>query len=53
MTDDLTPQLIWSHKPFGRRLVTSGHPYFSISSPSSSEHGDARRRSELADLAGL
>jgi hypothetical protein len=53
MAKHMNPQLTWYHKPFGRRSVSPEHPYFFISHPSHSEDGDARRRRDLAALAGL
>lgn len=52
MTKDPT-SLTWYRKPFGRRVITAGRPEFSISPPSDGEDGDARRRHDLAFLAGL
>ncbi|MDQ3946013.1 MAG: hypothetical protein M3357_12855 [Actinomycetota bacterium] len=53
MTDDPTFRLTWYRKPFGRRVVSGEHPYFSISQPSDPEDDDALRRRHLSDLAGL
>jgi len=53
MAKNATSQLTWYHKPFGRRMVSPEHPYFSISHPSHSEDADTLRRRYLADLAGL
>jgi hypothetical protein len=53
MTQHPTTQLTWCHKPFGRRVVSPEHPYFSISHRPHSEDSDARRRRNLADIAGL
>ncbi|HEY3241617.1 MAG TPA: hypothetical protein VGL92_18800 [Acidimicrobiia bacterium] len=53
MTKDATSRLTWYHKPFGRRVVSPEHPYFSISQPSDPEDNDALRRRDLSDLAGL
>lgn len=53
MAKHATSQLTWYHKPFGRRLISPGHPYFSISQPADPDDGDTRRRRDLADLAGL
>ena len=53
MTKDPTSGLIWYRKPFGRRVVSPEHPYFSISHPSDAEDDDALRRHDLSDLAGL
>ena len=53
MAEHATSQLTWYHKPFGRRVFSPQHPYFSISRPADSEDRDTRRRNELTDLAGL
>jgi hypothetical protein len=53
MATDPTSALTWYHKPFGRRVATSGHPYFSISHDPDPESGDTRRRRHLAGQAGL
>jgi hypothetical protein len=53
MAKNATSQLTWRHKPFGRRVASPEHPYFSISHPSDSEDTDVLRRRGLADLAGL
>ncbi|MGH8972510.1 MAG: hypothetical protein ACRD0C_04835 [Acidimicrobiia bacterium] len=53
MAKNPTSQLTWYHKPFGRRLCSPEHPYFSISHPSNPGDGDAARRRNLAELAGL
>ena len=53
MARNTTSQLTWYHKPFGRRVVSSEHPYFFIAHPAQGEDSDARRRRNLTDLAGL
>ena len=53
MATSTTAQLTWYHKPFGRRVVSPDHPYFSISHPSHSGDADTLRRRDLTDLAGL
>lgn len=53
MAKHATSQLTWYHKPFGRRVVSTEHPYFSFSQPVDPDDGDTRRRNELADLAGV
>jgi hypothetical protein len=53
MAKNATSQLTWYHKPFGQRVGSPEHPYFSISHPSHPEDGDTLRRRDLADLAGL
>lgn len=46
-------QLTWYHQPFGRRVASPDHPYFSISRSAHAGDSDARRRRDLADIAGL
>lgn len=46
-------ELTWYHKPFGRRLASPDHPFFTISQPADSDDTDGRRRNELAARAGL
>ena len=53
MAKHATSQLTWHHKPFGRRVVSPEPPYSSISQPADPEDGDALRRQDLADIAGL
>jgi hypothetical protein len=53
MANDPTSRLIWYRKPFGRRVASPEYPYFLISHPPNPEDGDALRRRQLADLAGL
>jgi hypothetical protein len=53
MAKNTTSQLTWYHGPFGRRVVSPDHPYFSISRSSHSEDSDTLRRRDLTDLAGL
>jgi hypothetical protein len=53
MAQNTTSRLTWYRKPFGRRVASTEHPYFSISQPSSSENDDGLRRRNLADLAGI
>jgi hypothetical protein len=53
MAKSATSQLIWYHRPFGRRVVSPEHPYFFISHTAHDEDSDARRRRNLADVAGL
>ena len=52
MAEEQISLLAWSHKPFGRRVMRSEHPYFVISPKSDPEDGEARRQ-ELARQAGL
>jgi hypothetical protein len=53
MAKNATSQLTWYHNPFGRRVVSPEHPYFFISHTAHNEDSDARRRRNLADIAGL
>jgi hypothetical protein len=53
MAKNTTSQLTWYHKPFGRRVASPEHPYFFISHTAHAEDSDARRRRDLADVAGL
>jgi hypothetical protein len=52
MAEEQISLLAWYHKPFGRRVMSSEHPYFVISSKSDSDDGETRRQ-ELARQAGL
>ncbi len=53
MATDATCELIWYHKPFGRRVAHRGSPFFTICRPAQPDDDDRRRRNELAALAGL
>jgi hypothetical protein len=53
MATHATSQLTWYRKPFGRRVASAQHPFFTISQPVDPDDRDGRRRNELANLAGL
>jgi hypothetical protein len=53
MAQNATSHLTWHHKPFGRRVVSPEQPYFFISHTAHAADRDARRRRNLADVAGL
>ena len=53
MATNPTSELTWYRKPFGRRVSMPEHPFFSMAHPSDTDDGDALRRRQIADLAGL
>jgi hypothetical protein len=53
MVKNATSQLTWYHKPFGRRVAGPDHPCFFSFETAGAEDRDARRRRDLADVAGL